>query len=95
VPPQDIIDLGCSVGMSTFALQAVYPQAKITGLDLSPYFLAVANYRSQQRQSQLNWVHSQAESTGIADASFDLVSIFLMCHKLPQIISCTIILLRK
>ncbi|MDP5019000.1 MAG: class I SAM-dependent methyltransferase [Dolichospermum sp.] len=82
--PQDIIDLGCSVGMSTFALQAIYPQAQITGLDLSPYFLAVANYRSQQRLTHINWVHSQAESTGIADASFDLVSIFLMCHELPQ-----------
>ena len=31
--PQDILDIGCSVGMSTFALQAVYPQAKVTGLD--------------------------------------------------------------
>ncbi|MEA5579163.1 class I SAM-dependent methyltransferase [Anabaena sp. UHCC 0451] len=83
-PPQDILDLGCSVGMSTFALQAVYPQAKITGLDLSPYFLAVANYRSQQRQANINWVHAQAESTGLADSSYDLVSIFLMCHELPQ-----------
>ncbi|TAE58426.1 MAG: methyltransferase domain-containing protein [Nostocales cyanobacterium] len=89
--PQNILDLGCSVGMSTFALQEIYPQAKITGLDLSPYFLAVANYRSQQRQNHksnincnINWVHAQAESTGLADNSFDLVSIFLMCHELPQ-----------
>ncbi|MBD2147982.1 class I SAM-dependent methyltransferase [Sphaerospermopsis sp. FACHB-1194] len=83
-PPQDILDLGCAVGLSTFALQELYPQAKITGLDLSPYFLAVANYRSQQRQSNINWVHAQAESTGLADNSVDLVSIFLMCHELPQ-----------
>ncbi|NET01631.1 MAG: class I SAM-dependent methyltransferase [Sphaerospermopsis sp. SIO1G1] len=83
-PPQDILDLGCSVGMSSFALQELYPEAKITGLDLSPYFLAVANYRSQQRQTNINWVHAQAESTGLADNSFDLVSIFLMCHELPQ-----------
>ncbi|MFM2064869.1 MAG: hypothetical protein RLZZ507_4540 [Cyanobacteriota bacterium] len=82
--PKDILDLGCSVGMSTFALQEIYPQAETTGLDLSPYFLAVANYRSQQRQSNINWVHAQAESTGLADNSFDLVSIFLMCHELPQ-----------
>jgi SAM-dependent methyltransferase len=46
--PKDILDLGCSVGMSTFALQAVYPQAQITGIDLSPYFLAIAQYRSQR-----------------------------------------------
>ncbi|MDJ0800595.1 MAG: class I SAM-dependent methyltransferase [Calothrix sp. MO_167.B12] len=82
--PQDIIDLGCSVGLSTFALQAVYPQAKITGVDLSPYFLAVAHYRSQQRQAKINWVHAAAESTGLMDDSFDLASIFLVCHELPQ-----------
>ncbi|BAY22765.1 type 11 methyltransferase [Calothrix sp. NIES-2100] len=83
-PPQDILDMGCSVGMSTFALQALYPQAKITGLDLSPYFLAVAEYRSQQRQANINWVHAPAETTGLPDACFDLVSIFLVCHELPQ-----------
>ena len=82
--PQDILDLGCSVGMSTFALQEVYPQAKITGLDLSPYFLAVAHYRSQQRNAQVTWVHAAAESTGLPSGSFDLVSTFLMCHELPQ-----------
>ncbi|MBE9191689.1 class I SAM-dependent methyltransferase [Gloeocapsopsis crepidinum LEGE 06123] len=82
--PRDILDLGCSVGMSTFALQAIYPQAKITGLDLSPYFLAVANYHAQQQNTQVNWVHAAAESTGLISASFDLVSIFLMCHELPQ-----------
>ncbi|NDJ21905.1 methyltransferase domain-containing protein [Nostoc sp. B(2019)] len=83
--PQDILDVGCSVGLSTFALQAVYPHAQITGLDLSPYFLAVAHYRAQQRQSKIiNWVHAQAESSGLPDNSFDLVSIFLMCHELPQ-----------
>lgn len=82
--PRDILDLGCSVGMSTFALQEVYPDAKITGLDLSPYFLAVAHYRSQQRNAQINWVHAAAESTGLPSGSFDLVSTFLMCHELPQ-----------
>jgi ubiquinone/menaquinone biosynthesis C-methylase UbiE len=84
-PSQTILDMGCGVGMSTFALQELYPQAEITGLDLSPYFLAVAKYRSQQRQTNINWVHEKAESTNLADASFDLVSIFLMCHELPQI----------
>ncbi|BAZ30580.1 type 11 methyltransferase [Cylindrospermum sp. NIES-4074] len=83
-PPQDILDLACGVGLSTFALQATYPQAKITGLDLSPYFLAVAQYRAQQHQAKINWVHATAESTGLADASFDLVSIFLLFHELPQ-----------
>ncbi|MEA5515710.1 class I SAM-dependent methyltransferase [Nodularia sp. UHCC 0506] len=83
-PPQDILDLACAVGLSTFALQEVYPQSQITGLDLSPHFLAVAYYRAQQRQAQIKWLHAAAESTELPNASFDLVSIFLMCHELPQ-----------
>ncbi|MEG4276644.1 class I SAM-dependent methyltransferase [Microcoleus sp. MON1_C1] len=88
--PQDIVDLGCSVGMSTFALGEVYPEAKMTGVELSPYFLAVAKYRSQQRESEFSnqksptWVHAAAESTGLPAAAFDLVSICLVCHELPQ-----------
>jgi ubiquinone/menaquinone biosynthesis C-methylase UbiE len=82
--PKDILDLGCSVGMSTFALQETYPQAKVTGLELSPYFLTVARYKGQQRQTQINWVHAKAEETGLPDASFDLVSACLVFHELPQ-----------
>ncbi len=52
--PQDILDLGCSVGMSTFALQSLYPQAHITGVDLSPYFLAIAQYRAAALSNQVH-----------------------------------------
>lgn len=91
--PQYILDLGCSVGLSTFALQAVYPQAQVTGLDLSPYFLAVAHHKSDgkakihsvsARKNSIKWINAAAESTGLPDASFDLVSMFLVCHELPQ-----------
>jgi len=84
IEPQNILDLGCSVGMSTFALQRIYPQAKVTGVDLSPYYLAVAQYRTQQQDAQINWKHAAAEATGLPDASFDLVSSCLMFHELPQ-----------
>ncbi len=79
--PQTILDVGCSVGMSTFALQETYPDAALTGLDLSPYFLAIAQHKTQHF---IQWVHAAAEDTPFADDSFDLVSIFLMCHELPQ-----------
>ena len=42
--PQHILDVGCSAGHSTFALRRLYPSAACTGVDLSPYFLAVAQY---------------------------------------------------
>lgn len=85
INPQTILDLGCSVGMSTFALQTVYPEAQVTGLDLSPYHLSVAQYRSRERQAKINWIHANAASTPFLSQSFDLVSSFLMFHEIPQI----------
>ncbi len=82
--PRDIVDLGCSVGLSTFTLQQLYPQAKLTGVDLSPHFLAIARLRAQQQGANITWVHAMAESTGLPSAAFDLVSLFLLCHELPQ-----------
>lgn len=84
ISPQSILDVGCSVGMSTFALQEVYPEAEVTGLDLSPHFLAVANYKSEEKASNIKWHHAQAEATGLPDQSFDLISAFLIFHELPQ-----------
>ena len=83
-PPQRILDLGCSVGMSTAALQSTYPDAQVTGLDLSPYFLTVARHRHQSTQPILKWVHAAAEQTPFANGQFDLVSSCLMFHELPQ-----------
>ncbi len=82
--PNDILDLGCGAGLNTFPLQKVFPEAKLTGVDLSPYFLAVGLYRSEQQNLDINWVHAAAEATGLPDDSFDLVSICLVCHELPQ-----------
>lgn len=91
--PTAIVDLGCGVGMSSETLQALYPQAPVTGVDLSPYFLAVAQYRQQEHRQQeqvasplspITWHHAAAEATGLPAASYDLVSACLMFHELPQ-----------
>lgn len=59
--PQTILDIGCSVGMSTFALQALYPNAQLTGVDLSPYFLTIAQYRAQQRRMNRQQIQHQVQ----------------------------------
>ncbi|TYQ29949.1 class I SAM-dependent methyltransferase [Pseudanabaena sp. UWO310] len=88
--PQNILDIGCSVGMSTFSLHENYPLAKITGLDLSPHFLAIANYNTNLKypqlteKGQIQWIHSTAENISLPDASCDFVSCFLLFHELPQ-----------
>jgi len=85
-PPQTIVDLGCGVGMSTETLARTFPGAEVMGVDLSPYFLAVARYRHQQGNSALplRWHHAAAEETGLPAASVDLVSVCLVFHELPQ-----------
>ena len=89
IAPANILDLGCGVGMSTFAIQQVYPQARVTGLDLSPYFLSVARYRG--REQNIEWIHAAAESTGLPDNSFDLISACLVFHELPATAAAAII----
>ncbi len=86
--PETIVDLGCSTGLSTFALQSTYPHAAITGVELSDYFLTVARYQSGARETgpgdaTPTWLHAPAERTGLADASVDLVSASLLLHELP------------
>lgn len=82
--PTQILDLHCTVGLSTFLLQENYPQAKISGLDFSPYYVAVAYCNGLEKQTQINWIHALPEATGLAEQSFDLVSAFLLFHEMPQ-----------
>lgn len=47
---KQIVDLGCSTGLSSLELNRAFPQAQITAVELSPYFLAVAKFAQRQRQ---------------------------------------------
>lgn len=84
-PPATILDLHCTVGLSSFALGAAFPQAAITALDFSPHYLAVARYEAERRQAGIRaWRHALPEATGLEAGSFDLVSAFLLLHEMPQ-----------
>jgi ubiquinone/menaquinone biosynthesis C-methylase UbiE len=82
-PPARILDLHCTVGLSSFALQEAFPQAVITALDFSPHYLAVARHR--QRSGGISaWRHALPEATGLPSRGFGLVSAFLLFHEMPQ-----------
>lgn len=90
--PVDILDVGCSAGHSTMGLRSLYPQSHCTGVELSPYFLTVAQYRERQLVQlsgsapvlhPIRWVHALGEDTKLESASFDLTSICLVMHELP------------
>lgn len=83
VKPRKILDLGCGTGSTTILLKQAFPDVAITGLDLSPYMLAIANYKANQLGYQIKWVHGLAEATNLPDNSFDIVTASLLFHETP------------
>jgi ubiquinone/menaquinone biosynthesis C-methylase UbiE len=63
--PRQILDLGCGTGSMTFLLKQAFPGAAVTGLDLSPYMLAIAEDRSHSTGVNIEWQHRTAESTSL------------------------------
>lgn len=91
-PLQRVVDLGCSVGVSTLALthwlnrradRNGMPRPEVIGLDLSPDMLAVAKVRDADGLVA-EWRHAAAEDTALQAGSLDLISLQFVCHELPQ-----------
>jgi ubiquinone/menaquinone biosynthesis C-methylase UbiE len=89
--PRRIVDLGCGTGSTTLMLKQSFPNAKVIGLDLSPYMLVMAEYKANKAGLNIEWLHGKAEQTGLPDASFDLVTASLLFHETPPIISQSIL----
>jgi ubiquinone/menaquinone biosynthesis C-methylase UbiE len=87
----DILDIGCSVGISTLATHRYYQQkqnhpVRTVGLDLSPYMLTVAK-ELDTNQEISQWLHNQAENTELPSESFDLITLQFIAHELPNLAS--------
>ncbi|MGD1919413.1 MAG: class I SAM-dependent methyltransferase [Pleurocapsa sp.] len=84
----NILDLGCSVGISTLKLHRYFAQKQDTsvntiGLDLSPYMLAVAKTTDKNHEIS-QWIHGLGEATNLANNSLDLVTQQFVIHELPR-----------
>lgn len=85
---QNILDVGCSVGISTRALHNFYASrqentVQTRGLDLSPHMLSVAQFRDEHHHIQ-DWIHAPAENTGLTSNDFDVITLQFVIHELPQ-----------
>ena len=85
--PRKILDLGCGTGSTTIMLKQAFPTAEVIGLDLSPQMLTMSEYKAQQAQLDIKWVHGQAEMTEFADGEFDVVTASLLFHETPTTVS--------
>lgn len=64
VPLQDILDVGAATGLSSLALLRAFPDAHVTGVDLSPYFLAVGHHLQRQREVGVSSLGAAARAEG-------------------------------
>jgi len=80
--PARLLDLACGTGSFLREIKTNWPRLHVTGLDLSPHYLAVA------RQSLASWsrtrlVEGLAEAMPFAEAEFDVVTCVYLFHELP------------
>ncbi|BAU07195.1 methyltransferase type 11 [Fischerella major NIES-592] len=87
VQPRRILDLGCGTGSTTLMLKQTFPEAEVIGLDLSPYMLVRASHKAESAALNIHWRHGNAEKTGFASDSFDLVTAALLFHETPSRVS--------
>ncbi|CAE8705744.1 unnamed protein product [Polarella glacialis] len=98
--PLRCLDMGCGVGTSTFStarsLERAGSQGKVTGLDLSDYFVTVAKQIQKERKSEfsgaidIEFLHGDAldlKTCGFEDGSLDLVVISEVTHEMPKAVS--------
>lgn len=88
------IDVGCGAGTSTFSLRETLnarglEKCDLAGLDLSTYFIAVAQYRLKAGDKHdipgsLSFVHGNALHVGYKDGAVDIFMASAITHELPK-----------
>jgi len=73
-----VLDLACGTGVvARLIAPLVGPGGSVTGLDLSPGMLAVAQERAEAEGLAITWQTGNADALPFADGAFDLV----VCHQ--------------
>lgn len=77
--PRRILDVACGTGDVAFRLHGIYPEADITGLDLSEGMLDVARRKlsgmNDSAKAKIRFVQGDSLSMPYADDTFDLLTV--------------------
>ena len=83
--PKKILDVGCSIGISTeFLYRDFHTSSSVDGIDLSPYFIALADYRAEDQKLKIDYTHGNAEDTPYLENTYNLIVCNFVFHELPE-----------
>lgn len=77
-----LLDLGCGTGCFLETVKDNWPALKATALDLSPAYIGRAR-AALGRWKDVEYVEANAEETGLAAESFNIVTATYLFHELP------------
>lgn len=71
--PARILEVGCGTGKNLVTLGRLFPQAEITGIDLSETMLEVARRKAASFGSRIRLVRGAYGATEMGDGAYDLI----------------------
>jgi ubiquinone/menaquinone biosynthesis C-methylase UbiE len=78
-----LLDIACGTGRFLREIKNNYPRLAVTGLDLSPHYLATAR-RNLADWSGVELVEGAAEAMPLADGSVAVATCVFLFHELPK-----------
>ncbi len=77
--PQGVLDVACGTGDVSFRLDELFPDAQITGLDLSPGMLEIAKKKlsamDESAKKHISFIEGDSLKMPFADDTFDMVTV--------------------
>lgn len=77
--PEAVLDVACGTGDVSFRLHELFPKARITGLDLSPGMLRIADRKlaeaDESAKDKITFIEGDSLRMPFADGTFDMVTV--------------------
>lgn len=89
-PQLKLLDVATGTGQFLTFVRQSYPEIAVTGVDLSPHYLAEAE-RRLQGFGGADLLQGQAEDLPVTDASQDVVTCIYLFHELPAVVRTQVI----